>query len=334
LGPQLHSARLISLDWGTTTLRAYLLGKEGLTLQVRTSPHGIMQLPEVQERSEDNRKKRFEIAFDRICGDWLHQFPSLPVVAAGMIGSAQGWKETPYLNLPFNLDELGRHLVSIATATGRPIWIVPGLMDITPPMNVMRGEETQVLGALLSESSKIQEQCRLFCLPGSHSKWVDVSRQEIRNFTTFMTGEVYSALCSHTILGQTILSNPGSNFDAVAFERGVDLACGVDSNMVLSDIFTTRTLALAGVLDPEQQADYLSGILIGHEVQAMFYPGPNSSIEVLRQTPVTLVGDETLCHRYATAMRRLGHVDVRFSPDAMQRGFWNVAMQAGLIVEH
>jgi 2-dehydro-3-deoxygalactonokinase len=148
-----------------------------------------------------------------------------------------------------------------------------------------------------------------------------------------MTGEVYSALCSHTILGQTILSNLGSNFDAVAFERGVDLACGVDSKGVLSDIFTTRTLALAGVLDPEQQADYLSGILIGHEVQAMFYPGPNSSIEVLRQTPVTLVGDETLCHRYERAIKRLNDIDVCFSRDAMQHGLWNVAKQAGLIVE-
>src|SRR5262249_39226030 len=141
LEPQPHSARLIALDWGTTTLRAYLLDERGLTLQVRTSPHGIMRLPELLEPLENNRQKRFEVAFERICSDWLRQFPSLPVIAAGMIGSAQGWKETGYLNLPFNLEELGKHLVSFATATGQPIWIVPGLMDITPPINVMRGEE-------------------------------------------------------------------------------------------------------------------------------------------------------------------------------------------------
>jgi 2-dehydro-3-deoxygalactonokinase len=331
LEPQLHSACLIALDWGTTTLRAYLLGEQGLALQVRTSPHGIMRLPELQEPSAGNRQKRFEAAFESICGDWLRQFPSLPVIAAGMIGSAQGWKETRYLHLPFNLEELGRHLVSFATATGRPIWIVPGLMDVTPPMNVMRGEETQVLGALFSEAPETQEEGRLFCLPGTHSKWINISRHEIRNFTTFMTGEVYSALCSHTILGQTMPENAKSSFDATAFERGVDLACCAGSKGILSDIFTTRTLALAGVLAPEQQADYLSGILIGHEVQAMFHPRPDSSVEVSRRASVTLVGDETLCHRYAAAMKRLGEIDVRFSRDAMQRGFWNVAIQAGLI---
>src|SRR5262249_52844568 len=161
-----------------------------------------------------------------------------------------------------------------------------------PPMNVMRGEETQILGALFSESREIQEEDRLFCLPGTHSKWINVSRQEIRNFATFMTGEVYSALCSHTILGQTILSGPSSSFDAAAFERGVDLVCSAGSKGVLSDIFTTRTLALAGVLTPEQQADYLSGILIGHEVQAMLHSRSDSSI--LRQGSITLVGDQTL----------------------------------------
>src|SRR5262249_41962499 len=153
--------------------------------------------------------------------------------------------------------ELGKHLVSFETATGQAIWIVPGLMDVTPPMNVMRGEETQVLGALFSEPSETQKEGRLFCLPGTHSKWIYISRHEIRNFTTFMTGEVYSVLRSHTILGQTIPSNPGSSLDAEAFDRGVALAGRLDSKGVLSDIFTTRTLALARMLAPEQQADYL-----------------------------------------------------------------------------
>ena len=289
-----------------------------------------MRLPELQEPSGDDRQKRFEIAFDRICGDWLRQFPSLPVIAAGMIGSAHGWKETQYLNLPFNLEELGGHLVSFETATGQRIWIVPGLRDVTPPMNVMRGEETQVLGAQSSESPETQDE--LFCLPGTHSKWVHVSRQEIRNFTTFMTGEVYFALRSHTILGQTMPLNAHLSFDSAAFDRGIEFAGCVGSKGVLSDVFSTRTLALAGELTPEQQADYLSGILIGHEVQAMFRSSSDSSIKFPRQAP-TLVGDETLCLRYATAMKRLGCLDVRFAQDAMQRGLWNVAIQAGLVVQ-
>lgn len=292
-----------------------------------------MHLPELQEPSANDRQKRFEIAFERACGDWLRQFPSLRVIAAGMIGSAQGWKQAQYLNLPFNLEELGRHLVSFETVTGQLIWIVPGLMDVTPPMNVMRGEETQVLGALFSEPHQTQEEDRLFCLPGTHSKWVNVSRQEIRNFTTFMTGEVYSALCSHTILGQTMPSNSRSSFDATAFDRGVDLARCAGSKGVLSDIFTTRTLMLAEVLTPEQQADYLSGVLIGHEVQAMFHSHPDTNAEFLRDVSITLAGDETLCLRYAAAIKRFGVVNVSFSPHAMQHGLWQVAIQSGLIVK-
>jgi len=290
-----------------------------------------MRLPEPPQTSDDNRQKRFEVALESTCGDWLRQFPSLPVIAAGMVGSAQGWKETPYLNLPFNLEELGRHLVSFRTATGPSIWIVPGLMRAIAPINVMRGEETQVLGSLLSGHLDTQEQERLFCLPGTHSKWVYVSRQEVREFTTFMTGEVYAALCSNTILSQTILSNPRVSFDAAAFERGIDLACSIGSKGVLSDIFTTRTLALVGVLTPEQQADYLSGILIGHEVHAMIRSCPDPDVRIIPQAPITFVGEENLCLRYATTLKRLGYADVRFAREAMQQGLWEVGIQAGLI---
>ena len=38
-------AQLIALDWGTTSLRAYLLGSTGQVLKVRTLACGIMQLP-------------------------------------------------------------------------------------------------------------------------------------------------------------------------------------------------------------------------------------------------------------------------------------------------
>ena len=329
--PQLHSPRLIGLDWGTSTLRAYLFGTSGVTLQARTSPFGIMRLPELAETSKDNLPSRFEAAFERTCGDWLRQFPSLPVIAAGMIGSARGWKETLYLNLPFGLEELGRHLVSLTTATGRSIWIVPGLMKVIPPVNVMRGEETQVLGSLSSGHSDIQEQERLFCLPGTHSKWVYVVRQEVVRFTTFMTGEVYAALCLHTILSQTIDPNPRLSFDAEAFGRGVDLAGSIASEGVLSDIFTSRTLALTGALTGEQQADYLSGILIGHEIYAMTVSRAYPNSRLVRQSPITVVGEENLCLRYATALKRLGYPDVRFSREAMQRGLWEVGIQSGLI---
>src|SRR5262249_15907763 len=142
-------ALLIALDWGTSSLRAYLLGVEGVVLGHSSLPLGIMRL--AQPGFPTHRtlvSATFESAFESACGSWLAKAPSLPVLACGMVGSAQGWLEAPYLSVPVDLGDLSNHLTPLTTSTGKLVYIVPGLMCKRELVNVMRGEETQILGAL------------------------------------------------------------------------------------------------------------------------------------------------------------------------------------------
>ena len=322
----MHSA-LLALDWGTSSLRAYRLGPCGRLLERRHLPWGIMNLPRAQCLvKEEETGAAFERALGLACGDWLHADPQLPLIACGMVGSAQGWRETPYLGMPARLDSLATRLERVPRAGATPLHIIAGLIQQGPLPNVMRGEETQVAGVLASlTTAHGSAQDLLICLPGTHSKWVRVQGSEVRHFDSFMTGEIYALLRSHSILGRT-MHGTGTH-DAQAFGRGVETAASQAVRLgPLSTAFSTRTLGLAGELTASAQADYLSGLLIGHEVAAM--------ASVLRSTEamprIVLCGDEALCTRYARALSVLGFETPLQMPAATERGLWHIASLAGL----
>ena len=91
----MNSPALIGLDWGTTSFRAYRLDAAGAVLEARIAPAGILKVPE----------GGFEGVLEREVGPWLADAPALPVIAAGMITSRQGWVEVPYRPCPA---EIGR----------------------------------------------------------------------------------------------------------------------------------------------------------------------------------------------------------------------------------
>ena len=252
-------AQLIALDWGTSSLRAYKLGPAGVVLEQRSLATGIMHLPtESREIAGVLCTDGFELAFDSACGDWLDAQPRLPVIACGMVGSAQGWSEAAYRSTPVDVASLGQALHGIRSLRGVQVHIVPGVIEQVGLPNVMRGEETQVLGVLQGLGPKV-----LIGLPGSHSKWVEVVEGRITHFDTFMTGEVFAVLSKHSILGRT--QQASEQFQAEAFDRGVHVALSNDGQRgVLSTLFSARTLGLTAQLAPDQQPDYLSGLLIGH----------------------------------------------------------------------
>ncbi|RMV94128.1 2-dehydro-3-deoxygalactonokinase, partial [Pseudomonas amygdali pv. tabaci] len=167
----------------------------------------------------------------------------------------------------------------------------------------------------------------LIGLPGSHSKWVQVERGRIVHFDTFMTGEVYAALCAHTILGRTM--QPSEAFDEQAFDRGLSIALSdAGSAGPLSTIFSARTLGLTGQLAASAQPDYLSGLLIGHELGAI----ARLHLHNHEQLPaVILIGSDSLCTRYARGLAVCGFPGVTLAEQATERGLWQVAVQAGLI---
>jgi 2-dehydro-3-deoxygalactonokinase len=142
-------AQLIALDWGTSSLRTYKLGPAGRVLEQRSLATGIMHLPgEPRDIAGVRCSDGFELAFDAACGDWLDAQPGLPVIACGMVGSAQGWSEATYRNTPVDVASLGQALHTVRSLRGVDVHIVPGVIEQVGLPNVMRAEETQVLGVL------------------------------------------------------------------------------------------------------------------------------------------------------------------------------------------
>ncbi|MCQ4311041.1 2-dehydro-3-deoxygalactonokinase [Pseudomonas stutzeri] len=306
---------LIALDWGTSSLSAYRLGAAGETLEERSLPLGIMQL--------DGSEADFESALEQACGDWQAADRDIPMIACGMIGSAQGWREATYVEAPLGAEKLGSALLPIKRPRGMPLWLVPGVIQRGTLPNVMRGEETQVFGLLDGDADHAAP--LLIGLPGSHSKWVTMEGGRLRHFQTFMTGEVYQALLGHTILGRTAVANDA--FNAAAFERGLCVArLHEGQGGPLATIFSSRTLVLTGELSGTAQADYLSGLLIGHELAAM-----TSTLQVLPSQPIVLIGNSTLCARYLWALEYCGFESLRFAPEATAAGLWKIAEGAGLV---
>jgi 2-dehydro-3-deoxygalactonokinase len=320
-------AQLIALDWGTTSLRAYKLGAAGKVLDQRGLPYGIMALPDTPRVIGGERcDNGFELAFDEACGDWLAAQPQLPVIACGMVGSAQGWQEVPYLPTPTQVDGLGRQLQRLRSARGTLVHLVPGVIQHSRLPNVMRGEETQVLGALEGLPAHVRNAPLLIGLPGTHSKWVQVLEGRIEHFDTFMTGEVYALLCAHSILGRT--QQRSEQFDGQAFDRGIQVACSADGDLgVLSNLFSARSLFLTGQLSALEQGDYLSGLMIGHELRALAAAQRGAA----GLPAVVLIGGTALCQRYQRGLSAVGFTHICQAPEATERGLWRLACAAGLV---
>jgi 2-dehydro-3-deoxygalactonokinase len=339
-GAAARTAALIGLDWGTTALRAYLFDAAGEVLDTRASTAGIMNLPLAAQDGG------FDAAFDAVCGAWLKQTPQLPVVAAGMVGSAQGWLEAPYVDTPASPDAIVRGIVRVQTAGGAVLHILPGVLERGELPNVMRGEETQILGALVDatltanvaanvaasapvpDAAAKTSAAALIGLPGTHAKWVLVRDARIEHFYTFMTGEVFAALSEHTILGRT-MTTPDRP-DTAAFLRGVSVARSHGHAGMLATIFSTRTLGLTAQLAREEQPDYLSGLLIGHELNGLEAVLTRQQ-STLAGRALRLIGNEALCERYRLALTQYGCQQAELVKNATERGLWRMAVQAGLV---
>jgi len=271
----------------------------------RSSPLGITRV----------EGGRYADALRSLLGDW-HTDPA-PRVACGMIGSRQGWREAPYVACPASLDTLA---AGLARVDADALAIVPGLVtrDRRGLPDVMRGEETQLLGAVGADEAV------LAVLPGTHSKWAHVAGGTVVDFATWMTGELYAVLLDHSILGR--MAERGTAPAADAFARGV--ARGLEDGSLAHDVFAARTLPLSGELAGADVADWLSGLLIGREIRdALAWARANGA----GADRVRIIGSDALAARYATALRQAGSDAERGASDAAARGLWRIAGQAGLI---
>lgn len=294
------NASFIGLDWGTSSFRAYLAGSDGQVIESRSGPDGILTVAPGQ----------FEDVLERHIAGWDK---ALPVIASGMITSKQGWIETGYCECPAGPDDIAAKLRHHETAAGRRIAFVPGLMcrSAGSAPDVMRGEETQIVGAGGNG---------LFVLPGTHSKWVRVRGGGIESFLTFMTGEVFAALKTHTILGRLMSAD---EHDAASFARGA-LSGLRKPELLLNVLFSTRTLGLFGEVEAAHLASYLSGLLIGAEIAGGRLAFPNSA-------RVGILASEALATRYLDAFALAGLEAQAGEPHVAAVGQARIGQAAGLI---
>ena len=312
---------ILVLDWGTTSQRAWLLDRAGRVLAARTADRGLLRTTEgIDPADAGARATAFAAAYTALCRDWHDEHPGLPAIACGMVGSAQGWIDAGYRPVPAALGPARGELVRVEHPAG-PLHIVPGVRRPSRsghPGDVMRGEETQVLG-VLGDASDWREM-RIVVLPGTHTKWVRVAAGVITEFTTAMTGELYALEMRHGILGR---SGSGARRDDAAFASG--LAAGAVSRGLAVELFAARSLVLEGVLDAAAVPDYVSGVLIADEVRTVLPRYVTAGAEVL------LCGPPDLCRRYAVALDGHGVTAHVLSGDAVVRGLWMIAVAARLV---
>jgi 2-dehydro-3-deoxygalactonokinase len=309
---------LIGIDWGSSGLRVFLVGRAGAVLDQRSTAQGSSSMNGVADN--------YARALQDIAGDWISAWPALPLLACGMVGSQHGWREVPYVDGAAGAGALGAGAASVAMADGRRVWIVPGLRCTPPgaPPDVMRGEETQIAGALAARPDWVARSC--IVMPGTHSKWAQMVAGEVRTFATYMTGELFAVLRGHTVLGRLMPDAPGET-DWAAFDTGVEAGRGGAGQSLSHQLFAVRTLGLSGAIPCDGLGDYLSGLLIGHELQGGLDWRARAG---LAGAPLALVGDEALCGRYARALRQCG-VEPAVLPNTAPAGLWHIARTMGLV---
>jgi 2-dehydro-3-deoxygalactonokinase len=282
-------AAFIAGDWGTSNLRLRLCAADGTALDSREGPGAA------------DARGRFAEVFDSLTASWSAN-TKLPALLCGMAGSTFGWVEAPYLLCPEDAD-------SVAGSLARPrpgVHIVPG-MRCTNPLgapDVMRGEETQLVGALALRP-ELATGRHLVCMPGTHTKWVALHDGTVLEFLTVPTGEIFRMLCDHSVLVRD-RDTPIAHH-AREFERGLAESGRHPGVPLLHRLFQSRSLRLDQQLSAEGAASWTSGLLIGTDCAGALplFGGT--------ETPVCIVATEHLAGLYGAALARLGRSAMRIA---------------------
>lgn len=274
-------ARLLGVDWGTTRLRVRDLERlDDDQAEVRSSDLGLLKAKEVG----------FKEALTQTAGDMLG--PDTTVIMSGMVGAREGWRQAPYCDVPCKLEALAAEAVKVDDV-GREAWILPGARcnDGSWP-DVMRGEETELWGC-------VELGCPdgVYLLPGTHSKWARIDKGQLVSFRTYVTGDLYQAVMTNTILRKQMDSK--ADWDRAALGKGVELGGGQEgAGEVLAQLFSGRTLELSGELASEQVPSYVLGILLGAEIR--------SGRQDCAGKALTVIGSHAWIERYQHACSVLG----------------------------
>jgi 2-dehydro-3-deoxygalactonokinase len=274
---------IIGIDWGSTSLSAYRIGRDGTLLDHETIGAGV------------TRVDRAGIV--ATLAALVERWPGTSAIyASGMIGSTAGWCVAPYLDCPCTVAGLVAALLPVKIGEVECL-VVPGLAcrDAQGRPDVMRGEEVEAIGVALS-APDAAEDC-VIVLPGTHTKWVELAGQEIRAFFSAMSGELYDVLSRHSLVGAAMGED---GYHAQAFADGVGDGAS-EAVGIARLLFGVRAQVLRGYRGRDHAASYLRGLLIGAEIADALIRFPHTPT-----AEITLLGNPTLCERYVTALAQLG----------------------------
>ncbi len=295
----------VAVDWGTSSFRLWLIGEDGSILAERRSGEGMTTAA--------------QIGFAKVLQSHLDAISApdaLPVIVCGMAGARQGWVEAGYIDTPTSLAAILTGAVSVP-GQSRDVRILPGLAQRSQQVpDVMRGEETQLLGAIAAYAKGEQ----LVCMPGTHSKWVRVLDGQVTGFSTFMTGELFDVITKHSILSHAVAGAADMPPDTKAFEAALKTALDKPA-LVTNLLFTARSGQLLNGLTAAGAQALISGTLIGAEIAgARASAGQNATI--------TLVASGRLQALYEDAFRTLSLNYKTIDADAAVRRGLSAAAEA------
>lgn len=269
----------IAVDWGTSHLRVWLMDAHGRPFNRAESDQGMGRLTAVD----------YEDALLDLIDGFLPASGQIPVICCGMAGSRQGWHEAPYAAAPCEAPSIGQATRVSTEDTRLDVYILPGIKQ-NKPADVMRGEETQIAGFLVSEP----EFDGVLCLPGTHNKWVHISAKEVVSFRTFMTGELFALIGGQSVLRHSLTSK---GWDERAFLSAVSEGMSHPASLGC-DLFALRAESLLHGLSPAAARARLSGQLIGMELAAArpYWLGRD----------VAVLGEDGIASAYTSALAAQG----------------------------
>jgi 2-dehydro-3-deoxygalactonokinase len=269
----------VAVDWGTSSFRGWLMSAKGQAIAESRGGEGMLHC--------------VTSGFALVLRDHLTRLGApngMPVLICGMAGARQGWREAPYLKTPTRLEAL--HEGAIRVDVSGDIRILPGIAQARADRpDVMRGEETQLLGVTEPDFTG------LVCIPGTHSKWIRIEQGHVVEFSTYMTGELFSMISQHSILSHAVEMDGPSQADSGPFREGLAAALAAPSGLSAS-LFRLRAAQLLGFEQRSDGAARLSGLFIGTEIADVRH---QYGVQALR-----LIGAGQLGRLYEAALKAQG----------------------------
>ena len=278
----------IAIDWGTSNFRAYLM-KNGEVLDQISSNDGMKFV----------KKNDFENILIKNISKWLSPNQIIEILASGMVGAKQGWIEVPYTETPFSVLKL-KVLSPEVNNKKIKVYILSGVSQ-KKPEDVMRGEETQLAGYFMDNPNFSGS----ICLPGTHSKWVNVKNYHILNFNTFLTGELFEILKNNSVLKHSLLTEEISEKKLI---EGVEIILKNPNNLSYL-LFQLRAKDLLKNQSSIDANSLLSGYFLGLELLG--------SKNYWYKKDVVLIGSEFLTKYYELCLQKKVNSIKKFNSSEM-----------------